>query len=816
MRRFLVPRSSIENANVVQPEAEVEETPPNAANEFNPNDIVRDPGCRKQIDEYAPEIQDQVRRAYILKGPTQPNLTNFPRTQFGKYSRAFCSSWYKSYTWIEYSESKDAAYCFYCFLFKSPGRAGHFGYEVFNKDGFKDWKHASKGFKDHIGKHDSKHNSCMKHYDDYNNQRQSVTSIFARASRESEELYKIRLTCSVDCTRYLIAQGIAFRGHDESSTSLNKGNFREMVDWVKSSNEKVRDAFVRGPKNCTMLSSDIQKELATCCAIEVMKVIMEELGDRQFSVLIDESRDISVKEQMAVMLRLVVVLMSHVIDNSLCLYITLLNLFSRFVNDKGKVVERFIALHHVKDTTSEALKDALYGILDRHTLSISRIRGQGYDGASNMRGEFNGLQRKILDENPYAFYVHCYAHRLQLVVVSVASSCNSIHDFFEYISLIVTTTSASCKRRDALTEARRKDILSRLESGEISQGKGLHQSSSLARPGDTRWGSHYTTLIRLDQLWSSVLEVLSIVDEDGRGPSQAAGLIEKMESFKFAFILKLMLKLFGITNELSKILQRKDLNIVLAMELVDDVKSRLATLRDSGWDNLFFVVQEFCVAKGIPVPNMDEEIPIRGRSRKEGRTITNLHHYRAEIFYVAIDKICVEMDHRFSEGSNNVLNCFSCLDPKNSFSRFDIDKLARLADIYHADFSDDDRGTIREQLDNYVHHMKMHASFTSCEDIESLAMKMVQTQKHLVFPLVYKLIELALLLPVSTASVERAFSAMKIIKSKLRNKINDEWFNDLMICYTEREIFKSLQDVDIMRTFTRKKSRKGHLPPNFI
>ena len=69
-----------------------------------------------------------------------------------------------------------------------------------------------------------------------------------------------------------------------------------------------------------------------------------------------------------------------------------------------------------------------------------------------MRGEFNGLQKKILDENPYAFYVHCFAHRLQLVVVSVASCFSSIHDLFEYVSLIVSTTTVSCKRRDSLRE----------------------------------------------------------------------------------------------------------------------------------------------------------------------------------------------------------------------------------------------------------------------------------------------------------------------------------------------------------------------------
>jgi len=92
----------------------------------------------------------------------------------------------------------------------------------------------------------------------------------------------------------------------------------------------------------------------------------------------------------------------------------------RFVDAQGQVIERFLGMKSVADTTSSSLKVALDGMFARHGLSMSRVHGQGYDGASNMRGQFHGLQRWILDENPYAFYIHCFAHQLQLVVVLVA------------------------------------------------------------------------------------------------------------------------------------------------------------------------------------------------------------------------------------------------------------------------------------------------------------------------------------------------------------------------------------------------------------
>ena len=89
-------------------------------------------------------------------------------------------------------------------------------------------------------------------------------------------------------------------------------------------------------------------------------------------------------------------------------------------------------------------------------------------------------------------------------------------------------------------------------------------------------------------------------------------------------------------------------------------------------------------------------------------------------------------------------------------------------------------------METYILNVRRHAAFANCKDIESLSQKMVETEKHLLFPLVYKLIELALLVPVSAATVERAFSCMKTMKSKSRNRIADDWFNNFMICYIER------------------------------
>lgn len=156
----------------------------------------------------------------------------------------------------------------------------------------------------------------------------------------------------------------------------------------------------------------------------------------------------------------------------------------------------------------------------------------------------------------------------------------------------------------------------------------------------------------------------------------------------------------------------------------------------------------------------------------------------------------------------------SAFNPWIFLSNFDVDKLVRLAEIYSQDFLVGDLMLLRPQLANFITNIRRAKEFVGCKDLAKVAELMVQTGKNKTYPLVYRLIELVLILPVATASVERIFSAMSLIKTDLRNKMGDEWLNDLMICYTEKHIFRSISNEKIIRRFEDMKKRRMLLPTN--
>ncbi|XP_059625345.1 uncharacterized protein LOC132268531 [Cornus florida] len=258
---------------------------------------------------------------------------------------------------------------------------------------------------------------------------------------------------------------------------------------------------------------------------------------------------------------------------------------------------------------------AIDNVFSTHGLSIFRLRGQGYDGTSNMQGKFNGLKTLILKENEIAFNVHCFAHQLQLALVAVAKNHDQISTFFVFVVNVVNVVGASCKRRDMLREKQIVEVIDGLNKDGLTSGQGLNQSTSLIRAGDTRWGSHYDTLISLITLFSSVIAVLEFIEKDGLKSDQRGEtsiLLGSIQSFNFVFNLHLIKTLLGMITKLSKPLQIKDQDIVNAMELVKVCKQRLQMMKDDGCDSLLDKVYSFCERHEIDVPNMDHMFITQG------------------------------------------------------------------------------------------------------------------------------------------------------------------------------------------------------------
>ena len=92
-----------------------------------------------------------------------------------------------------------------------------------------------------------------------------------------------------------------------------------------------------------------------------------------------------------------------------------------------------------------------------------------------------------------------------------------------------------------------------------------------------------------------------------------------------------------------------------------------------------------------------------------------------------------------------------------------------------------------------------------------LLKKWLKLKKNVVYPLVYLLVSLALTLPVATATVEIAFSAMKIVKNRLRSRMSDQWMNDSLIVYIEKDIFHSIDNEAIMQRFQNMKTHRNQL-----
>ena len=190
-------------------------------------------------------------------------------------------------------------------------------------------------------------------------------------------------TVAVLCAR----QGIPLRGHDESSTSSNKGNYVEILELIASVMPELGCQFRSLPNNAKYTSKVVQNDLLKAAADVVLKQITDEIKDAEgFAVIADEARDVSKKEQL-----------------SLCL---------RYVNKQLEVNERFVGFSDLCDLDAKALAEKIVARLQVLGLNIKQCVAQCYDGASVKSGQVSGVQQRLREiVGNGCVYIHCHAHR---------------------------------------------------------------------------------------------------------------------------------------------------------------------------------------------------------------------------------------------------------------------------------------------------------------------------------------------------------------------------------------------------------------------
>jgi hypothetical protein len=225
------------------------------------------------------------------------------------------------------------------------------------------------------------------------------------------------------------------------------------------------------------------------------------------------------------------------------------------------------------------------------------------------------------------------------------------------------------------------------------------------------------------------------------------------------------------------------------------------------------MVVEFCVNHSIEIPNFEEIYIMRGgRARSQPNQITKEHYFRVEIFYATLDTQLFELNRRFNEKVMDLLSTSATLIPRNKFRGFKATEICEMVKKYYpADFSQQDIYGLQLQLKHFVSDASKHEELKNISTLIGLCQCLVETGRHAIFNLLDRLLRLLITLPVSTASAERAFSSMKIIKTRLRNKMEDDYLSNSLLVNIEGEILETYSYEDVIEDFRRKKNRNADL-----
>ena len=526
--------------------------------------------------------------------------------------------------------------------------------------------------------------------------------------------------------------------------------FLSFLKLTSRHNELLHLKMTSGPMNATLLGHDYQNSMLSILAQSVLEYIIDEVRVAQYyTIIVDETKDISKKEQLTLILRYVL---------------------------NGVVHERFVSYSYYEELHAAAITSCIYDALSKIGLNIADCVSQCYDGASVMSGSLTGVRTRILQDNPKAIYIHCHAHQLNLALVDCCHSLSHASNFFSLLESLYIYMSSSVPHSVFLSK--QKDLKMR----EIE----------LVKLSDTRWSCRHASIEAVKTTITAIIAALEeLSDDSGSRAIAARGLFYQIKSFSFLLSLILFERIFSITGNLSNLLQSKTINYAAAATSIAATKTSLESLQcESEWQRIWDSAVELADSQKItitPIRSRCQRQPPPSLSHSVVETTTgvrdNATEYRTSVYYPSIDTLLGELNSRFSETNLSLLKSLQSLVP-TSTSFLQASSLLPFLSHYEIDVD----GNTSEVV-TAISFLKEASPLSSIHHVYSHLYEAKECFPHLL-----QTIQIAMTIGVTTASAERSFSSLRRIKSYLRSTMSQDRRNNLSLIHIERDLSDKLWD----------------------